>query len=83
MIKPGGLTCGRVNKLLGMRKVCGLIGGNFGEISEDTHTLVTAVAKIQKSVEGGRKDRIGCARGGTEGGGRAQWQLHLSAGTLG
>ena len=36
-----------------MGKVRGLMGGNFGDMSEDTHLLVAAMANSQQPGEGG------------------------------
>ena len=55
---------GRVEaKLVGMGTVRGLVSGNFGEMSEDTHLLVAAMANSRVRVAGPTRGRRGRMRG--------------------
>ena len=55
---------GRVEaKLVAMGKVRGIVGGNFGEMSEDTHLLVAALANSRVRVAGPSRGRRGRLRG--------------------
>ena len=55
---------GRVEaKLVGMGEVRGLVVGNFGEVSTDTHNLVAAMANSRVRVAGPSRGRRGRMRG--------------------
>ena len=55
---------GRVEaKLVGMGEVRGLVVGNFGEVSTDTHNLVAAMANSRVRVAGPSRGRRGWMRG--------------------
>ena len=55
---------GRVEaKLVGMGEVRGLVAGNFGEVSTDTHTLVADMANSRVRVAGPSRGRRGRMRG--------------------
>ena len=55
---------GRVEaKLVAMGEVRGLVAGNFGEVSTDTHTLVAAMANSRVRVAGPSRGRRGRMRG--------------------
>ena len=61
-VQPGEV--GRVEaKLVGMGTVRGLVSGNFGEMSEDTHLLVAAMANSRVRVAGPTRGRRGRMRG--------------------
>ena len=61
-VQPGEV--GRVeSKLVGMGTVRGIVSGNFGEMSEDTHFLVAAMANSRVRVAGPSRGRRGRMRG--------------------
>ena len=50
-------------KLVGMGTVRGILSGNFGEMSEDTHFLVAAMSNSRVRVTGPSRGRRGRMRG--------------------
>ena len=60
-VQPG--TVGPVErKLLELGEVRGIVSGNFGEVSEDTHALVAALATCRVRVAGVSRGRKGIMR---------------------
>ena len=49
-------------KLLELGEVRGIVSGNFGEVSEDTHALVAALATCRVRVAGVSRGRKGIMR---------------------
>ena len=60
-VQPG--TVGPVErKLLELGEVRGIVSGNFGEVSEDTHALVAALATCRVKVAGVTRGKKGIMR---------------------